>query len=249
MACRLWGHHVDNRSFREKTGSQRSCRCGERYLRTDGSHTRVRHTLSCFLGHHTYVRIADRDGHHEYVCLQCGHPLMFGEDGDPYGATEEFKKKVRYLCGLFGHRVHRVTSRDGFVEYACHCGHSFLKEEGPIQVIRHPVICVAAGHFVRYERSRGGIRSTCAGDDRKHERGQEATEVPFSDPSPHGTVFVNTTNNANTGRPLRVAALKSNGGAQSYLFAVPPGVSYTWVLVWCDPFNVPVAEASIPATP
>ncbi|MEO7294714.1 MAG: DM13 domain-containing protein, partial [Candidatus Limnocylindria bacterium] len=60
---------------------------------------------------------------------------------------------------------------------------------------------------------------------------------------------VNTTNNANTGRPLRVAALRSNSGAQSYSFAVPPGVSYTWVLVWCDPFNVPVAEASIPATP
>lgn len=62
-------------------------------------------------------------------------------------------------------------------------------------------------------------------------------------------VYVNTTNNANTGQPLKVAALKSNGGAQSYLFAVPPGVSYTWVLVWCDPFNVPVAEASILATP
>ncbi len=62
-------------------------------------------------------------------------------------------------------------------------------------------------------------------------------------------VYVNTTNNANTGRPLRVGALKSNRGAQSYSFAVPSDVSYIWVLVWCDPFNVPVAQASIPATP
>jgi len=156
LACKLWGHHVDNRSFRQKAGSQRSCRCGEPYLMTDGSHTRVRHTLSCFLGHHTYVRMADRDGHHEYACLQCGHPLMFAAEGDPYAAAGIFKKKVRYLCGLVGHHVHRVTSRDESVEYACHCGHSFLKAEGPIQVIRHPLICVAAGHFVRYVCSRAG---------------------------------------------------------------------------------------------
>ena len=62
-------------------------------------------------------------------------------------------------------------------------------------------------------------------------------------------VYVNTTNNANTGRPLRVAALKSNSGAQSYAFQLPAGTTYTWVLIWCDPFNVPVAEAQIPATP
>ena len=69
------------------------------------------------------------------------------------------------------------------------------------------------------------------------------------DAVPGPFVYVNTTNNATTGRPLRVAALKSNRGAQSYSFLVPAGVSYTWVLVWCDPFNVPVAEAAIPATP
>ena len=62
-------------------------------------------------------------------------------------------------------------------------------------------------------------------------------------------VYVNTTNNANTGRPLRVAALRSNTGAQSYAFQLPDASSYTWVLIWCDPFNVPVAEASIPPTP
>ncbi len=62
-------------------------------------------------------------------------------------------------------------------------------------------------------------------------------------------VYVNTTNNANSGRPLRVAALKSNRGAQTYTFQLAAGVRYQWVLVWCDPFNVPVAEAQIPATP
>jgi len=62
-------------------------------------------------------------------------------------------------------------------------------------------------------------------------------------------VYVNTTNNANTGRPLRVAALRSNAGAQSYAFQLPDDATYTWVLIWCDPFNVPVAEASIPPTP
>ena len=62
-------------------------------------------------------------------------------------------------------------------------------------------------------------------------------------------VYVNTTNNANTGSPLRVAALRSNGGAQSYAFQLPAGATYAWVLIWCDPFNVPVAEARIATTP
>jgi hypothetical protein len=116
----------------------------------------VRHTLSCFLGHHTYTRMAERDGHHEYACVQCGHPLVFQSGADPYGAKNQFKKKVRYLCGLLGHRVHRVGERNGFVEYACHCGHSFLKDQRPARVIRHPLICVALGHYVRYVSSRAG---------------------------------------------------------------------------------------------
>ena len=62
-------------------------------------------------------------------------------------------------------------------------------------------------------------------------------------------VYVNTTNNANTGRPLRISALKSLSGSQSYAFQIPAGVTFAWVLIWCDPFNVPVAEAPIPATP
>ena len=155
LACRLWGHHVDNHRFR-RGGPQRVCRCGEPYLATDGSHTRVRHTLSCFLGHHTYVRLTERDGHHEYACVQCGHPLVFAADEDPYVDAGTFKKKVRYLCGIFGHHVHRVAVRDGFIEHACHCGHSFLKDETPTRVIRHPMICVVSGHYVQYVASRAG---------------------------------------------------------------------------------------------
>ena len=156
LACALWGHHVDNHLFRQRVRAGRTCRCGQPYLATDGSHTRIRHTLSCFLGHHTYVRMADRDGHHEYACVQCGHPLLFVASDDPYAAAAEFKKKVRYLCGLFGHRVHEVTAREGFTEYACHCGHSFLKADAPATVIRHPLVCVAAGHFVRFVCARAG---------------------------------------------------------------------------------------------
>ncbi len=62
-------------------------------------------------------------------------------------------------------------------------------------------------------------------------------------------VYLNTTNDANTGNPLRVSALRSNSGAQTYSFKLPAGVSYRYVLIWCDPFNVPVAEAAIPPTP
>ncbi len=72
---------------------------------------------------------------------------------------------MRYLCGLFGHRVRHVTTRDGFEEYACFCGHSFLKELSAFaqgasadhtQKIRHPMICVVSGHFSHFMAKRGG---------------------------------------------------------------------------------------------
>jgi DNA-directed RNA polymerase subunit RPC12/RpoP len=156
FSCALWGHHIDNDIFRRREAATRVCRCGDAYLAADGSCTRVRHTLSCFLGHHTYVRMAERDGHHEYACIQCGHPLLFVADRDPYAAEARFKKKVRYLCGLFGHRVHEVVERNGFTEYACHCGHTFLKTDGPQDRVRHPLVCVTSGHRVRYIASRSG---------------------------------------------------------------------------------------------
>jgi hypothetical protein len=156
-SCRLWGHHVDNRVFRAAAARHRHCRCGAAYLAEDRSVTRVRHTLKCFLRHHTYRRLIDRDGCHEYVCIVCGHPLVFREGDDPYDRKAQFEKKVRYLCGLFGHRVDRVTSRDGFIEYACHCGHSFLKAENALSLIRHPAVCVTSGHYVRFVARRNGF--------------------------------------------------------------------------------------------
>ena len=164
LSCAVWGHHVDNHVFKAATGHGRHCRCGAEYLAEDRSLTRVRHTLSCFLGKHHYEKLADRDGCHEYVCTQCGHPLLFDAEHDPYAASTTFKKKVRYLCGLFGHRVRHVATRKGFEEFACHCGHSFLKEtagpKGPAplhKVIRHPAICVMSGHFIHFLAKRGGF--------------------------------------------------------------------------------------------
>jgi hypothetical protein len=66
-------------------------------------------------------------------------------------------------------------------------------------------------------------------------------------PGPY--LYLNTTNNPNTGQPLRIATLKAKSGAQRFTFTVPAGVRYTWVLIWCDPFNVPMAEAAITPTP
>lgn len=67
--------------------------------------------------------------------------------------------------------------------------------------------------------------------------------------TPGPVVYVNTTNNPNSGQPLRIGAIKSRSGAQTYTFQLPPGVRYTWVIIWCDPFNVPMAEAPISPTP
>jgi hypothetical protein len=160
LSCLVFGHHVDNHVFKQARGAHRRCRCGSDYLAEDRSTTHVRHTLSCFLGKHDYEKLADRDGCHEYVCTQCGHPLLFDAENDPYSASPTFKKKVRYLCGLFGHRARYVTTRDGFQEYACFCGHSFLKGEAnasPLQKIRHPSICVISGHRIHFLTKRGGF--------------------------------------------------------------------------------------------
>jgi DNA-directed RNA polymerase subunit RPC12/RpoP len=157
LSCALWGHVVDNEIFERTRAHARRCRCGADYLADDGSKTHVRHTLSCFLRHHTYVRLADRDGVHEYVCVRCGHPLVFRAGFDPFADRERFAKKVRYACGLFGHRVHAVAARDGFVEYACHCGHSFLKAAEGQRKIRHPLLCFFTAHRIRFLTRRAGF--------------------------------------------------------------------------------------------
>ena len=157
LSCVLFGHYVDNHVFKQAKGGGRKCRCGADYLAEDRSLTHVRHTLSCFLGKHDYEKLAARDGCHEYVCTQCGHPLLFDAEHDPYAASTTFKKKVRYLCGLFGHRARFVTTRDGFQEYACFCGHSFLKDTQVWGKIRHPAICVVTGHRIQFLTTRGGF--------------------------------------------------------------------------------------------
>jgi len=100
--------------------------------------------------------MCERDGHREYVCVQCGHPLLFAAQTSAYAQRETFRKKVRYLCNLFGHRVHSVAERDGLVEYACDCGHSFLKRRQVEDKITHPLVCLFSGHFIRFVTRRAG---------------------------------------------------------------------------------------------
>jgi hypothetical protein len=151
LRCRLFGHRVHNRAFFE-SGHQ-CIRCHEPILQR-GATTRVGHTLACFLRVHTYDLLAERDGHREYVCVRCGHPLLFRVDQDPY-AGGAFTKKVRYLCSLFGHDVHHVARRAGREEYACGCGHSFLKDERALSHIRHPLVCFFQGHRIEWIAARG----------------------------------------------------------------------------------------------
>lgn len=154
VSCALFGHKVSNVAFSAMRGSERHCNCGKVYLGRQ-QETRVSHTVSCFILGHRYVQIAVRSGHNEYACVQCGHPLLFEVGHDPYADRPAFTKKVRYLCNLFGHSVHLVTSRQGFHEYACGCGHSFLKAESGRRTVKHPPVCLFAGHFLHFTERRG----------------------------------------------------------------------------------------------
>ena len=152
--CALWGHAVDNDAFTH--GGRHCTRCGAAMLVDDAATVRIGHTLSCFLRHHTYREVVRRDGHTEYACIRCGHPLLFRTGADPYSGRTDFPKKLRYLCGVFGHRVHRVTDRDGGTEYACHCGHSFVHQPRQREIVHHPLVCVLLGHWVTFASIRSG---------------------------------------------------------------------------------------------
>jgi len=156
VCCFLFGHTVDNRAFAAAGGGTRICRCGTPFLAENGSLTRISHTPSCFLFGHSYVPMGDRSGHNEYVCTRCGHPLLFELQSDPYGQARSFQKKVRYLCNLFGHRVHEVGDRGPLQEYACGCGHSFLRAIKGARLIQHPLVCLWRGHYVRFVEQRNG---------------------------------------------------------------------------------------------
>ena len=154
VICALWGHRVH---YTRVTGSRGApcTRCGAVILRPDGGVSRIGHTLSCFFAGHRYTRIDGRCGHHEYVCDKCGHPLLFEAADDPYAARDGFKKRVRYACGLFGHRVHVVGMRGDDTEYTCGCGHSFVRPQRVLRLIHHPPLCVVLGHFVALSEIRG----------------------------------------------------------------------------------------------
>lgn len=152
--CTLLGHKVDHTSIDEDLGT-RCVRCDAPILGWDESVSRVAHTLSCFLGWHHYIPVTQRAAHNEYVCERCGHPLLFASERDPYSSNSKFRKKVNYWCGLFGHRVHVVRTGSEATEYACRCGHSFVKKQRQLTVIRHPLICVLMGHMVSINEIRG----------------------------------------------------------------------------------------------
>jgi len=155
LGCILFGHSVDNSRFGRDALGSKVCLCGSAYLQKGGEETRIRHTVSCFIGQHSYIRAGERSGHREYVCVQCGHPLLFALQNDVYSNEAFFRKSVRYLCNLFGHRVHAVIERAGFSEYACECGHSFLKRARRLKKVKHPLICLLAGHYVSHVEQRG----------------------------------------------------------------------------------------------
>lgn len=156
LTCRVLGHRFLRRHSIDSSGIEKLCSCGASLLRVDGTAARVRHNLACFLGGHSYMKIGERAGHCEYVCVDCGHPLMFDRETSPYARRERFRKFVRHRCGWFGHVVHEVTERCGLTEYACHCGHSFLLQAKGLTSVRHPLRCMATGHRLRLLARRNG---------------------------------------------------------------------------------------------
>ena len=154
VMCALVGH---------KAAAKNSCACLRHRLTTDGTHTHVRHILSCFGLGHRFERLTDRDGLREYICSECGHQLLVPRDQDPFVHYESFQKRPRYWCSVFGHHVKKVAERAGLVEYLCKCGHSFLKRGRLIRKIKHPAICTLAGHFVRFVCCRDGYSEYVCG--------------------------------------------------------------------------------------
>lgn len=153
VRCALLGHKVHQTRI-AKDASTPCVRCGAAILHQDHSVSRVAHTLYCFFGWHHYAPVASRAAHNEYVCERCGHPLLFERAADPYSKQNQFKKRVDYACGLLGHRVHVVDSGSKTTEYACRCGHSFVKEQRGLTLIRHPLACVLLGHFLTINQIR-----------------------------------------------------------------------------------------------
>jgi DNA-directed RNA polymerase subunit RPC12/RpoP len=152
--CALFGHTVHHTVIAPDARTP-CARCGAAILDQSKGISRIAHTLSCFFGKHHYFPIATREGHNEYVCEKCGHSLLFEVSRDPYASRSNFEKRVNYACGMFGHRVHVVANRSEAIEYACQCGHPFVKSQNALTVIRHPLRCVMLGHFIIGNKIRG----------------------------------------------------------------------------------------------
>jgi DNA-directed RNA polymerase subunit RPC12/RpoP len=144
IVCRMFGHR-----FRHNG----ACACGA--LLPHLGETRIRHVLSCFCAGHTYARLSTRDGHNEYACADCGHPLLIAKDID-LSPSGPFLKRVNYRCGWFGHDVHRVRSTADGYEYACACGHSFVTRLPGESRIEHPWRCFLRGHRIEHLNERYG---------------------------------------------------------------------------------------------
>lgn len=155
VICSLFGHRSGNLKFGSPQSGSKQCSCGLRILQENNAETRIRHVPSCFLLGHNFTKIGERNGHYEYGCRSCGHPLLIETARGSYTNVNSLHKRPRYVCGFFGHKVHKVIERNNFIEYACHCGHSFLKAQNDMIEVKHPIICLFAGHFVRFVGRRG----------------------------------------------------------------------------------------------
>jgi hypothetical protein len=158
LVCDVIGHHVAGRD-----GGRVRCACGEQILRRDGSATHVCHVVQCALLGHRFERVGRRHGHDESACVRCGHPLL--RRREPHA---RFWKPIDLACGIGGHDVHEVTLRDSFAEYACSCGHTFLRKERGLRRITHPPTCVLSGHRVRLVRELADARAEFRCDDCGH---------------------------------------------------------------------------------
>lgn len=156
VICFLFGHRSSNLKFGGAPSDSNQCSCGLPILPESRAETRIRHIPSCFLLGHNFTKIGERNGHYEYGCHSCGHPLLIEMERNSYQNLDSLhKKRPRYVCGFFGHKVHQVIERNGYTEYACDCGHSFLKAQKDMVEVKHPLICLFAGHFVRFVERRG----------------------------------------------------------------------------------------------
>jgi DNA-directed RNA polymerase subunit RPC12/RpoP len=153
VRCALIGHKVHFTSIGSDAHA-RCVRCGGSILDQDNhSISHIAHTLSCFFSKHHYAPIATRHGHNEYVCEKCGHSLLFELARDKYPGNNSFEKRVSYGCGILGHRVHVVATGSNADEYACQCGHPFIKTQEALRVIRHPLACILLGHFITFNKT------------------------------------------------------------------------------------------------